>query len=185
MSEPPYMKLFWGDYHKATRHLTRAAEHGAYFLLIGEAWRRGGALPDDDARLAKWACCTPAEWTKLRPAVLGFFALRRGKFVHDRVRKELARYEDISRKRKEAGRAGGSATTGKDSTNPEAIATQLPTKPKPESKKKEAVECGETRRRARQPEGCAAALVTLKGFPSTGGPRETRAELAAKLRALS
>lgn len=131
MAAPPYMKLFWGDYHKATRHLTRD-QHGAYFLLIGEAWRLGGALPDDDAKLAAWALCSPQEWATLKPVVMDFFALRRGKWWHDRVREELAAYESTSRKRKEAGKKGGSATREKDKGNPEANASLLPTKPEPE-----------------------------------------------------
>lgn len=133
MSAPPYMKLFWGDYHKATRHLTRD-QHGAYFLLIGEAWRLGGALPDDDALLARWSLCTDQEWAEMRDTILAFFVLRRGKIWHDRVREELANYETISRKRKQAGKAGGTATGEKHRTNPPAIATQKPTQPEPEPK---------------------------------------------------
>jgi uncharacterized protein YdaU (DUF1376 family) len=132
MSAPPYMKLFWGDYHKKTRHLTRAGQHGAYLLLIGEAWQQGGSLPDDDALLAPWAACTREEWAELKSVVMGFFALRRGKWVHDRVREELANYESTSRKRKEAGRKGGSSSAGKDTEKEQAIASQKPTKPEPE-----------------------------------------------------
>lgn len=131
MSAPPYMKLFWGDYHKATRGLTRS-HHGAYLLLIGEAWRLGGSLPDDDAVLARWALCTDEEWMEMKATILAFFVLRRGKWSHDRVREELAHYESISRKRKAAGKSGGSASSGKYKGNSEAIATQLPTKPEPE-----------------------------------------------------
>ncbi|MEI6439036.1 MAG: DUF1376 domain-containing protein [Alphaproteobacteria bacterium] len=131
MSAPPYMKFFWGDYHKATRHLTRD-QHGAYFLLLGEAWRLGGSLPDDDRMLAAWALCTPAEWSGMKQIVTDFFSLRRGKWVHDRVREELASYESTSRKRKEAGRKGGLVSVGKDKGNLQAIARQKPTKPEPE-----------------------------------------------------
>ena len=48
----PIHEALLGDYHRKTRHLTQAAQHGAYMLLIGEAWQRGGALPDDDEMLA-------------------------------------------------------------------------------------------------------------------------------------
>ena len=132
MSAPPYMKLFWGDYHRKTRRLTKAAHHGAYLLLIGEAWQNGGSLPNDDAVLAGCASCTPDEWAAMKPLVMGFFNLRRGKWVHDRVREELASYETTSRKRKEAGRRGGKATNGKDGENTLAIALHLPAKPEPE-----------------------------------------------------
>jgi uncharacterized protein YdaU (DUF1376 family) len=130
------MKLFWGDYHKRTRHLKRD-QHGAYFLLIGEAWQLGGALPDDDAKLAAWSLCTPEEWTAMKPIVMEFFALRRGKWWHDRVREELASYEATSRKRKEAGKRGGKASHGSATENPEANAYLLPTKPEPEPEPKE------------------------------------------------
>lgn len=136
MSAPPYMKLFWGDYHKRTRHLKRD-QHGAYFLLIGEAWQLGGTLPDDDAKLAAWALCTPEEWAAMKPVVMEFFALRRGKWWHDRVREELATYEATSRKRKEAGKKGGEARSGKDTGNKQANAMLLPTKPEPEPEPKE------------------------------------------------
>ena len=136
MSAPPYMKLFWGDYHKRTRHLKRD-QHGAYFLLIGEAWQLGGALPDDDTKLAAWALCTPEEWAAIKPVVMEFFALRRGKWWHDRVREELASYEATSRKRKEAGKKGGKASGGNVTGNPEANASLLSTKPEPEPEPKE------------------------------------------------
>lgn len=131
MSAPPYMKFFWGDYHKATRHLTRD-QHGAYFLLIGEAWRLGGSLPDDDRLLAAWALCSASEWAEMKEIITAFFSLRRGKWVHDRVREELAHYEDVSRKRKSAGKRGGSVRAGNNEGNSEAIASQKPTKPEPE-----------------------------------------------------
>lgn len=117
------MKLFWGDYHKATRHLTRD-QHGAYFLLIGEAWRLGGALPDNDAVLAAWALCTPTEWGLMKPTIMAFFVLRRRKWTHDRVRAELAVYETISRQRKQAGKRGGSVKHGKNKGNSQANAKQ-------------------------------------------------------------
>lgn len=139
MSAPPYMKLFWGDYHKRTRHLKRD-QHGAYFLLIGEAWQLGGALPDDDAKLAAWSLCTPEEWAAIKPVVMEFFALRRGKWWHDRVREELASYEAISRKRKEAGKKGGKASGGKTTENQEANAFLLATKPEPEPEPKKEIE---------------------------------------------
>jgi uncharacterized protein YdaU (DUF1376 family) len=139
MSAPPYMKLFWGDYHKRTRHLKRD-QHGAYFLLIGEAWQLGGALPDDDAKLAAWALCTPEEWAAIKPVVMEFFALRRGKWWHDRVREELATYEATSRKRKAAGKKGGKASGGTAKENPEANAYLLPTKPEPEPEPKKEID---------------------------------------------
>lgn len=136
MSAPPYMKLFWADYHQDTRHLTRD-EHGAYFLLLGEAWNRGGFLPDDDALLARWALATPSEWSALKPIVMSFFRpASKGRWRHKRISEELAAYDDVSRKRKAAGKKGGSTSRGKHTENQEANAEandfQKPTKPEPE-----------------------------------------------------
>lgn len=131
MSAPPYMKLFWADYHQDTRHLNRN-EHGAYFLLIGEAWNRGGYLPDDDALLARWTLSTAEEWAQLKPTVLAFFRPSKGRWKHKRISEELASYSEVSRKRKIAGKKGGAASHGKISGNQEAIAEQKPTKPEPE-----------------------------------------------------
>lgn len=125
------MKLYWADYHQDTRHLTRS-QHGAYLLLIGEAWRLGGSLPNDDGLLALWTLSTSDEWADMKGVILSFFTFTRGQWVHSRVRAELAKYETISCKRKAAGKRGGSSSIGKDSENKKAIAKQLPTKPEPE-----------------------------------------------------
>jgi len=178
MAAPPYMKLFWGDYHKATRHLRRD-QHGAYFLLIGEAWRLGGSLPDDDTMLAAWALCSPDEWAATKPVVMAFFALRRGKWVHDRVREELASYETTSRKRKEAGRKGGASSHGKDKGNTEAIAIQLPTKPEPEPEPKK--DPPKAPKGALVPEGLVERVWSA--IPPKSRARTSRADIASAMRA--
>jgi uncharacterized protein YdaU (DUF1376 family) len=132
MSAPPYMKWFWADYHQDTRHLTRD-QHGAYFLLIGEAWNNGGYLPDDDAKLAAWTLSTPAEWKRLKPVVMAFFRpASKGRWRHKRIASELATFFEISRKRKQAGKIGGAASVGTAKGNRQANAKQMPTKPEPE-----------------------------------------------------
>ena len=68
----------------------------------------------------------------MKDIITGFFTLRRGKWLHDRVREELAHYENVSRKRKTAGRKGGSASNGNNEENSQAIASQRPIKPEPE-----------------------------------------------------
>ena len=131
MSAPPYMKLYWADYHQDTRHLTRD-EHGAYFLLLGEAWNRGGYLPDDDDLLARWTISTPEEWARLKPVVMAFFRQAKGRWKQKRIGEELATYSEVSRKRKSAGKRGGASSRGKDTENSQANAKLLPTKPEPE-----------------------------------------------------
>lgn len=125
MSAPPYMRLYWADYHQDTRHLTRD-EHGAYFLLIGEAWNRGGYLPDDDGLLARWALATADEWTRLKPIVMAFFRpASGGRWKHKRIAEELTAYTDVSRKRKAAGKRGGQSRGGKQTEIGEANASHL------------------------------------------------------------
>jgi uncharacterized protein YdaU (DUF1376 family) len=105
------MRLYWGDYHRDTGHLNRG-EHGAYLMLLSAMWARDGKLPNDDAALAKFALCTAAEWAEIKPTILAFFKVSRGKLTHKRIAAELAKYENTLCKRKEAGRKGGKASHG-------------------------------------------------------------------------
>lgn len=138
MAAPPYQKLFWGSYHKHTAHLSHAREHGAYLLLIGALWNNEGRLPGDDDTLAAYAKLTVKEWVVIKPKLFrpGLLRLIRGKLGQDRVTEDLAKYRDISGKRKAAGKTGGEASAGKYSENGQANAARLPTKPEPEPKDK-------------------------------------------------
>jgi len=49
-----WMPFYVADYLRDTRHLS-ATEHGAYMLLIMQAWTQGGLLPLDPVRLARIA----------------------------------------------------------------------------------------------------------------------------------
>jgi uncharacterized protein YdaU (DUF1376 family) len=83
----PWMPLYWGDYHADTRHLT-GAQHGAYLLLMGHYWQRGG-LPDDDAQLWRIAACSSlSEWQEMRPVIEAFF--EEG-WRHKRIEEEFAK----------------------------------------------------------------------------------------------
>ena len=135
MSAPPYQKLFWGSYHKHTAHLSHAREHGAYLLLIGALWNNEGRLPADDDTLAGYAKLTVKEWLAIKPKLLPLFRVVRGKLTQGRVTEDLAKYRDISCKRKEAGKAGGNVSNGNQALNQEANAARLPTKPEPKTKK--------------------------------------------------
>lgn len=133
MSAPPYMKLYWGDYSRKTRHLKTAQEHGAYLMLIGALWDNNGKLPADDETLAAYALLTPEQWAALKGRIMPFFKVTRGVLTQQRVTEELKKYRDTSCKRKMAGKAGGKASHGKDTENPEAIAKQKPTQSESES----------------------------------------------------
>lgn len=105
MADYPYMPLWVGDYLKDTRHLG-AREHGAYLLLLMEAWRRPScSLPDDDALLARWAAVTPDEWAEIKPLVMRFWKIdgRKKEWVNSKQCKVRVQAKETSRK--QAGRA--------------------------------------------------------------------------------
>lgn len=103
----PRMSLHIGDYLKDTRHL-RAAEHGAYLLLIMHYWATGG-LPDDDKQLAAIACMSEREWRKHRPVIRGLF---KDGWKHKRVEAELADAIESRQRRSRAGKNGNSRRWG-------------------------------------------------------------------------
>lgn len=80
----PRMSLHIGDYKRDTGHL-RAAEHGAYMLLIMHYWSTG-ALPMEDRHLASIACMTDREWKSARPTIAAFF---NPDWKHKRIEKEI------------------------------------------------------------------------------------------------
>lgn len=77
MAEFPYMPLWTDAYLADTRHL-ETEEHGAYFLLLLEAWRRPDCnLPDDDAVLARLVGLNRDRWDEIKPVVMAFWTLNK------------------------------------------------------------------------------------------------------------
>lgn len=101
---PPKMPIHIGDYKRDTGHL-RAAEHGAYLLLLFHHWSTG-SLPDDDRQLSTIACMTPAEWRKAKPILIKFFSEG---WRHGRVEEDLEAAKASYEKRAKAGEKGGKA----------------------------------------------------------------------------
>lgn len=101
---PPKMPIHIGDYKRDTGHL-RAAQHGAYLLLLFHHWSTG-SLPDDDDQLSAIACMTPAEWRKARPIMEKFF---KDGWVHGRVLDDLSKANESYERRAKAGQKGGNA----------------------------------------------------------------------------
>lgn len=85
----PFMPLFVERYLADTTHL-RTLEHGAYFKLILVYWQRGGALPDDDERLARITGLTARQWAKVRNVLVEFFDVSDGVWRHHRIDAEHA-----------------------------------------------------------------------------------------------
>lgn len=73
MAEFPALTLWTDAYLSDTRHLS-TVEHGAYLLLLMEAWRRPHCdLPDDDTILARLSGLSAKEWAKIKPVVMAFW----------------------------------------------------------------------------------------------------------------
>lgn len=90
MADFPALPLFTDSYLADTRHLT-TEEHGAYLLLLMEAWRRPDCnLPDDERLLARLAGMTPDRWASVRDVVMSFWDRdgRRKTWTQKRLLKE-------------------------------------------------------------------------------------------------
>jgi uncharacterized protein YdaU (DUF1376 family) len=73
MAEFPALTLWTDAYLSDTRHLS-TLEHGAYLLLLMEAWRRPNCdLPGDDKILARLAGLSRDEWDEIKEAVMAFW----------------------------------------------------------------------------------------------------------------
>jgi uncharacterized protein YdaU (DUF1376 family) len=103
-----WMPLYVGDYLRDTGHLT-TEEHGAYFLLIMQAWTKGGILPVNEAPLRSITKMDPKAWKASSATLLAFFQVDGDVLRHKRITIELATTGSISEKRKSAGKAGGEA----------------------------------------------------------------------------
>lgn len=86
MSSTPWMPFYPADYLADTRRLT-TEQHGAYMLLLMDSWS-SGALPDDDAVLARVAGLDAESWARARQALAGYFEIADGKWVHARIERE-------------------------------------------------------------------------------------------------
>jgi uncharacterized protein YdaU (DUF1376 family) len=103
MTEFPSLPLFTDAYLADTRHLT-AQEHGAYLLLLMMAWRAPDCrLPDDDAKLAKWASVDARTWSRIKPTIMEFWTPESGTWTQRR----LAREREYVSKRAEVARENG------------------------------------------------------------------------------
>jgi len=75
MAEFPALPLWTDGYLADTRHLS-TVEHGAYLLLLMEAWRRPScSLPADDKFLSRLAGVSMAEWLDMKDIILAFWKL--------------------------------------------------------------------------------------------------------------
>ena len=119
---PPKMPIHIGDYMRDTGHL-RAAQHGAYLLLLFHYWSTG-KLPHDDDQLAAIARMSRTEWKRTRPILECFFD---DGWHHGRVEKDLEAARESYEKRAKAGEKGGKAKA--EAKQSSSIATAGPQQP--------------------------------------------------------
>lgn len=122
MAEFPALPLWTDAYLADTRHLT-THEHGAYLLLLMEAWRHPDcSLPDNDRVLARLTCMNPGRWARCKDTVLAFFELGDdGRWRQKRLTKERLRVDEWrltqSKKGKASAKARALKNNGSDSTS--------------------------------------------------------------------
>lgn len=103
MSSFPSLPLFTDAFLADTGHLS-AQETGAYLLLLMMAWRLPDCrLPNDDAKLSRWARMDRRTWLRAKPAVMEFWTLQDGFWTQKRLSKE----RDVVSKRAEVARQNG------------------------------------------------------------------------------
>ena len=73
MTHLPFIQQSLGDVLSETAHLS-TEEFGAYQLLVFAFWQHG-ALPDDDARLARIVRATPEKWAEMRDTLAELFGV--------------------------------------------------------------------------------------------------------------
>ena len=106
MADNPWVPFYFADYLADTGTLS-LAEHGAYLLLLAEAYRRGGKLECKSNANASvlhrlCRCNDDADKAAVDAVLSQFFQRTASGFSHKRVQKVLARREEISEKRASA-----------------------------------------------------------------------------------
>jgi uncharacterized protein YdaU (DUF1376 family) len=123
---------FWTDAYLAdTQHLT-TEEHGAYLLLLFQAWRSHDcSLADDDDMLSRQAGVSIAKWKAMKPIIMSFWKLdkRRKRWVQKRLKIER---EKATVKKAKARDSAASRWNNKEKGDANALRTQCYPEPNPE-----------------------------------------------------
>ena len=121
-----WMPLYVGEYLADTTNLN-TEQHGAYFLMLLAAWKRGGQLPNDDGQLASITKLSPARWKAHKAILTDLFTLEGNYLTHKRVTKERAKAQAISEQKAQAGAGGAAARWEIDSDKmADALADAMP-----------------------------------------------------------
>jgi uncharacterized protein YdaU (DUF1376 family) len=120
-----WMPLFVGDYMRDTGDLT-TIEHGAYMLLIMQAWTRDGILPVDDERLRAMTRMDHKEWKRSRDTIMGLFIKTEGGYRHKRIERELSNAKSNNEQRRSAGVASAAARALQRKVNEPSTSVAIP-----------------------------------------------------------
>jgi uncharacterized protein YdaU (DUF1376 family) len=107
MATYPSLPLFTDAFIADTGHLG-AMETGAYLMLLMMAWRTSECrLPDDDAKLSRWARVDMRTWKRIKPEIMSFWTLDNGFWTQGRLMKERASVSKRAEAARENGLRGG------------------------------------------------------------------------------
>jgi uncharacterized protein YdaU (DUF1376 family) len=99
-----WTSFYWSDYSRDTAHLS-ILEHGAYFLLLSHYYMTGGPISANAMHLHRICRCTDdAEKSAVDRVLAEFFTLDGDLWSNKRADMEIAKYSDISSKRRNAAR---------------------------------------------------------------------------------
>lgn len=115
-----WMPLYIGDYLADTQLLT-TEQHGAYLLLIMAYWKNGGAIPNDDAVLAKVCGLSLRRFKSQKKTLLNFFKVSENELLMPRIDEEIKKAEKAHKAAKARGAAGAAARWGDTSSNAQSI----------------------------------------------------------------
>ena len=84
MSDKLRMEWFWTDRWTGSRGFLLPAEaRGVYREMLTQAWRRGAALPADEATILRATGISPDEWARNWKLVEGFWRREGDTVVND------------------------------------------------------------------------------------------------------
>jgi uncharacterized protein YdaU (DUF1376 family) len=125
MAQFPALPLWTDAYLADTKHLT-TLEHGAYLLLLIAMWRAGGALPNDDRKLARFAGVQTNQWGRIKPSMMEFMRVSADglTITQGRLSDELQYVRDHAKKQ-----AGNARSRWQKDTAPPKAVEQHPADP--------------------------------------------------------
>lgn len=123
-----WMPLYIGDYLADTMDLN-TEQHGAYILLLMAYWKNGGALLNDDLKLATITRLSADAWSMHKHTLASFFDLESDPalWIHVRAEKEMDKAGNNQEKRTLRAQAAAAARWNKNApSNAQAMLETCP-----------------------------------------------------------